>query len=117
MASVFGFDESTTDMEVLVNSAAGINGVYENSANMIMNRAREIATAKGLAVTGRGVSGIQKQLDGNGFKVGWITRPHLHLYFHEIGTYKDPSRPHLRPAVDELEEQIYNKIQDKIGGN
>lgn len=114
MAEVFGFDEAVADSAVLVNSAGGIEKVYGISAEKIKTRASGIAGYKGLQETGAGISGIKEEVDGNGFRVGWVTRPNLHLYFHEIGTYKDPPRPHLRPAVDELEEEIYQDVQNKL---
>lgn len=114
MVKSFGFDEAAKDVEVLVNNAGGMNAIYEESADLVMNRSRSIASAKGLQVTGAGVAGIQKETDENGFKIGWISRPNLHLYFHELGTYKDPPRPHIRPAVDETEGQIVEKIQNKL---
>lgn len=114
MSKTFGFDEAAQDLEVLVNNAGGIGDVYDESADMVMKRSKAIASGKGLQVTGAGVSGIQKEVDGNGFKIGWTSRPNFHLYFHEIGTYKDPPRPHIRPAVDETEGQIQDKIQNKL---
>lgn len=114
MASTFGFDEAAQDMEVLTNNAETVSTVYDKSATKIVNKSKAIASGKGLQVTGAGVAGIVKEVDGNGFKAGWGGRPNLHLYFHEIGTYKDPPRPHLRPAVDELEPEIQEDIQNKL---
>ena len=114
MAEVFGFDEAAMDAEMLAANANGIEEVYQESANLIVNRSKSIASSKGLEVTGAGVAGIVEDVDGNGFRVGWGGRPNLHLYFHEIGTYKDPPRPHLRPAVDELEPEIQEDIQNKL---
>ena len=114
MAEVFGFDEAAQDIETLVNNASTIESIYEESATLVQDRVKSIASSKGLQVTGAGVSGIEKEVDGNGFKIGWGPRPNLHLYFHEIGTYKDPARPHIRPAVDETEGPIQDKIQNKL---
>lgn len=114
MASAFGFDEAAQDMEVLTTNAETVNTVYDKSATKIVNRSKSIASGKGLQVTGAGVAGIVKEVDGNGFKAGWGGRPGLHLYFHEIGTYKDPPRPHLRPTVDELEPEIQEDIQNHL---
>lgn len=114
MAEVFGFDEAGMDIETLLNNAESISTVYEQSATKLQDRTKSIASSKGLQVTGAGVSGIEKEVDGNGFKIGWGPRPNFHLYFHEIGTYKDPPRPHIRPATDELKDEIYDDTQKHI---
>ena len=114
MAEAFGFDEAAQDIETLVNNASNIESIYEESATLVQDRVKSIASSKGLQVTGAGVSGIEKEVDGNGFKIGWGSRPNLHLYFHEVGTYKDPPRPHMRPGADETEPQVQEKIQTKL---
>ena len=114
MASTFGFDEAAQDMETLTTNAETVSTVYDQSAAKIVNKSKSIASGKGLQVTGAGVAGIVKEVDGNGFKAGWGGRPGLHLYFHEIGTYKDPAKPHMRPAFDENEQQFERLVQNKI---
>lgn len=114
MAEVFGFDEAAMDAETLEVNANSIEDVYQESAKLIVNRSKSIASSKGLQVTGALVGGITEEVDGNGFRVGWGGRPNLHGYFHEIGTYKDPPRPHIRPASDQSEDQIYTNVQKKL---
>lgn len=114
MAEIFGFDEAAQDVEMLEANANGIEEVYQESANLIVNRSKSIASSKGLEVTGAGVAGIVDDVDGNGFRIGWGGRPNLHLYFHEVGTYKDPPRPHIRPASDQSEDEVYEKVQNKL---
>ncbi|TLQ49280.1 hypothetical protein FEZ33_01200 [Ruoffia tabacinasalis] len=114
MSSTFGFEEAIQDTEKLLYGAETVHLVYEDSADKLQARTVEIASSKGLEVTGKGVAGIETIVDSNGFKLGWGPRPNLHLYFHEIGTYKDPPRTHVRPAVDELETEIQDDIQNKL---
>ncbi len=114
MAEVFGFDEAAMDTEMLAVNAEGIEEVYQESANLIVNRSKSIASSKGLQVTGALVGGITEEVDGNGFRVGWGGRPNLHGYFQEVGTYKDPPRPHIRPASDESEDEVFEKVQNKL---
>lgn len=114
MAEVFGFDEAAMDTEMLEVNALGIEEVYQESANLIVNRSKSIASSKGLQVTGALVAGITEEVDGNGFRVGWGGRPNLHGYFQEVGTYKDPPRPHIRPASDQSEDEIYENVQNKL---
>lgn len=114
MAEVFGFDEAAMDAEMLAVNAEIIEEVYQESANLIVNRSKSIASSKGLQVTGALVGGITEEVDGNGFRVGWGGRPNLHGYFHEVGTYKDPPRSHIRPASDQSEDEVYEKVQNKL---
>lgn len=114
MAEVFGFDESGQEMEeYAMRSDDGRNEMYA-VANDMQNLAKSNASGMGLQVTGAGVSGIQTSEQGDAVEVGWASRPNLHLYFHEIGTYKDPIRAHMRPAFETMEQEFYRRVQNKI---
>lgn len=114
MAEVFGFDESAQEMEDYVSKALeGQQEMYAVADDMA-NLAESNASGQGLQVTGAGVAGIQTSKQGDAVEVGWAGRPNLHLYFHEIGTYKDPMRPHIRPAFEALEQEFQRRVQSKI---
>lgn len=88
----------------------------DKGAETIVNKSKSIATSKGLNKTGAGVDGIIYEPEGSDRLIGWDKRPKYHLAFHETGTYKDPARPHIRPAADQTEEAVVRQIEhDTVG--
>lgn len=111
-------DESSIDSDIqdLIRKSERLPQAMDKGANTIVNKAKSIASSKGLNKTGAGVAGIMFERDANDRLIGWDKRPNFHLYFHEVGTYKDRPRPHIRPAAEQSEEQIIKQIeQDTIG--
>lgn len=142
MSSVFGFNEASSDMKNFLRKGQNIDRVVKKYADKTKDKAKKIAQARGLRVTGAGVEGIQVEEGSDEWKVGWVSRPNFHLYFHEIGfhaldnrykkqrikrigkgrkrsyrgvkaTYVAPT-PHLRPAWDSLEGRFYSEVQQKL---
>ena len=142
MSKVFGFDDFAHDTERMMRKGEQAGEVVREYADKMKERAVNIAIGKGLIRTGQGVSGIQTDGKGDRYDVGWITRPNMHLYFHELGfhaldnrkkkhtgrkklgsrnrgyrgtraTYISPT-PHMRPAFDQLKEQFYSDVQKKL---
>lgn len=110
-------DALDNDFSELENKAsdARIESSLDKGSEIIKNRGVGIAKAKQLYKTGKGVAGIGYQKTGPFARgIGWGPRPNLHLYFHEIGTYKDPPRPHLRPAADESSREVTQLLQNDI---
>ena len=84
----FGFDDISDDFEQFEHNADDIMPEVEQMAIKMRDRARSIATAKGLRNTGQGVEGIEveeRSEKPEGYDVGWGQRPGFHLFFHEIG--------------------------------
>lgn len=114
MSEVFGFDDFADDLDIFVEKSDGaVDGMHEMGDRM-RDDARRNASNQGLEVTGQGVAGIQVEKNQDDTTVGWSRRPGLHLYFHEIGTYKDNPKPHMRPAFDENEQDYVELVQNKI---
>lgn len=88
----------------------------DNGANKIVKKSKSIARSKGLHKTGAGVAGIVYERENDDRLIGWESRPNFHLYFHEIGTYKDYPRPHVRPAADQEENGIIEDISKTVVG-
>jgi len=109
--------EAERDVEEAVNRVESLPIAMDNGANKIINRAKSIARSKGLHKTGAGVDGIGFEKEKDDRLIGWATRPNLHLYFHEIGTYKDYPKPHVRPAADQEENQIIEDIRKTVVGD
>lgn len=105
------------DMEKFIRNAERLPGVLDQSAEKIVNQSKNLARMKGLSKTGAGLAGIIYEREGDDRLIGWAPRPNLHLFFHEIGTYKDYPRPHVRPAADQKENEIMKDIQKTIEGN
>lgn len=139
----FGFDDVADDFEKFERNTDDIKPEVKKVATKMRDRARQIATAKGLKITGQGVEGIELEEQPEGYEVGWSQRPGFHLYFHEIGFHALDNRhgkmrlkrnnkgsrariydfgqatyvaakPHIRPAFDELEPEYYDTIQKTL---
>lgn len=112
---VTGTDEAVEMFEDLAERATQISGVLDKAGEDVTQRSRSIATAKGLYKTGAGVRGINWSTSGYESRiVGWAGRPNLHLLFHEIGTYKDPPRPHIRPAAQQYESIFVKNVKNTL---
>lgn len=109
-------DPDVVDMfDNLVDNALSIPDALDEGAEIVTQEAVNIATSKGLRVTGKGVAGINWQRENEYLRsIGYDPRPHFHLYFHELGTYKHPARPHLRPAVDNTREPFYRLMEQTL---
>lgn len=114
MSEVFGFDEAAQDMEDFVVKADRGKKVMQESADRMRDSARRHFQSQTTTRTGQGASGIQSEHQGDASEVGWSARPGLHGYFHEIGTYKDYPKPHMRPAFDENEQEFLTRVQQAI---
>lgn len=111
-AQTFGdFNQLDNDIEKFSDALNGLPEVMDKGAELIRDRAKRTAVNKGLHTTGKGVDGIVYERDGDDRLIGWAKRPNFHLYFHEIGTYKDPARPHLRPAGEESENEVIELVR------
>lgn len=108
--------EAERDIDEAVNRTDLLPQAMDNGAIKIVNRSKAIATAKGLNKTGKGVAGITFERENDDRLIGWSPRPNLHLVFHEIGTYKDYPRPHVRPAADEKENEVLDDINRTVVG-
>lgn len=106
-----------TDIDKQIHSMERLPKSMDSAAEKIINSAKQIATAKGLNKTGAGISGIIYETENEDRLIGWASRPNLHLYFQEIGTYKDYPRPHVRPAADQKEHEIIEDIRKNVVGD
>lgn len=114
---VVGDEDFSNDMERVVRSVERLPQTLDVSAEKIINRSKNIARMKGLSKTGAGLEGIIYEREGDDRLIGWAPRPNLHLYFHEIGTYKDYPRPHVRPGADQMENEILDDIEKIVTGD
>lgn len=137
----FGFDEIEKDLNNILTRAEKLDNEMENLAEKIKNKSVINAKSKGLMKSGKGIKGIVKQKNEEGWAIGWAERPNLHLFFHETGwhtgkpkssktqqkngvrrtvrTYKKTAKfikatPHMRPAFDELAPKGIEKIKNLI---
>ena len=107
-----GAAEAAEMFESLAKNATQIPEVLDKAGEDISERSKSLASAKGLYKTGKGVAGINwDRATVYTRTVGWGSRPNLHLYFHEIGTYKDPPRPHIRPAALGYEHTLVDNVK------
>lgn len=114
---VIGDDNIGDDIDGVVRSVERLPETLDSSAEKIVDRSEVIARSKGLHKSGEGIKGIMYEREGDDRLIGWAPRPNLHLYFHEIGTYKDYPRTHIRPAADQTEEEILNDIEKVVTGD
>jgi len=114
---VIGDNSVDADIDKAVRAADLLPETMDSGADTIVNKAKSIAKAKGLHKTGAGVEGIVYERENDDRLIGWAPRPNFHLYFHEIGTYKDYPRPHVRPAADQTEEQVIRDIENDLLGD
>ena len=139
MSGVIGFDKAIAKLNEVVKNAGTVGNIVEKEAVKIKDEAVRIAISNGLKVTGDGIEGIVTQRLGTESLVGWDSRPHLHLYFHEVGfhagfgkyesresrgkrtrRYKKSSRkyvapkPHVRPASLKLKNEVIDNIKKHI---
>lgn len=110
-------DGAAKDIDDAILSLNRLPKSLDDGAEQIVNTAQRIATAKGLRKTGAGVEGIIYETENDDRLIGWAPRPNLHLYFQEIGTYKDYPRPHLRPAADQEENSVLEMIRKNVVGD
>lgn len=113
MSSIFGFDMFSKDIERYERNAEHIENKLHENADKMRDRAKDIATSKGLKVTGAGVEGIVSEHDESTSTIGWSSRPNFHLYFHEIGFHALDNR-HGKVRVQRTgkktgRQRIYNK--------
>lgn len=114
MSEVFGFDEAANDMEeYLVKADKAQEEMYDVGEDM-RDASRRNFQAQTTTRTGQGAEGIEVEKRGDAVDIGWSSRPGLHGWFHELGTYKDPPKPHMRPAFDEHEEDFVRRVQQVI---
>lgn len=114
MSDIFGFDEAAQDMDVFADKTdRGREAMYEVGDKMVKSAKRDFQ-AQTTTRTGQGASGIEMDKNTDAVEIGWSSRPRLHAYFHELGTYKDPPKPHMRPAFDEHEEEFIRRVQQVI---
>lgn len=111
---VFGFDEVAQDMDILDAKSSQAKVAMHDIGDKMTDRAKSNFKAVLTQRTGQGASGIQNEKTDDDVVIGWSARPGLHGYFHEIGTYKDPPKPHLRPAFDEMENDFVRQVQEAI---
>lgn len=114
---LIGDENVDKDINEAINRVGKLPQAMDNGANKIVNAAKGIARSKGLHKTGAGLEGIIFEKESNDRLIGWAPRPNLHLYFQEIGTYKDYPKPHLRPAADQSENEIIEDIRKTIVGD
>lgn len=114
---VTGDDLIDQDIEDAIAKIDKLPQTMDKGAEKLINRAKNIARLKGLHRTGAGLAGIIYERERNDRLIGWAPRPSLHLYFHEIGTYKDYPRPHVRPAADQTEKEIIEDIRKNVVGD
>lgn len=112
-----GDDSFAQDIEEVEKRVERLPKTLDSGAEIIVNRAESIARAKGLHRTGSGTEGIIYEKENDDRLIGWGPRPNLHLYFHEIGTFKDYPRPHVRPATDQTENQVLEMITRNVVGD
>jgi len=112
-------DENGSEQEIeeALRRVENMPRAMDNGAEKLIDRAKSIAKSKGLHKTGAGVAGIIYEPEKFDRLIGWAPRPNFHLYFHEIGTYKDYPRPHVRPAADQTEHEIVEDIRKMIIGD
>ena len=143
MSEVFGFDEFAMDIEKYARNVEKADREVENVADKMKNDARNNARAGGLVKSGKGITGIEKEKQGEDWVIGWQGRPFLHLYFHELGfhaldnrhgrqsirrsskgkrqrSYRGvratyvPATTHMRPAFESNEMFFYERVQQAI---
>lgn len=114
---LIGDDLVDQDINEAVRRAERLPQAMDGGAEKIVNRSINIARMKGLVATGAGISGIIFETEREDRLIGWASRPNFHLYFHEIGTYKDYPRPHVRPAADQMENEVLDDIERTIIGD
>lgn len=114
MSEVFGFDEASQDMEQFVAKTDNGTRAMNQVADKMRDTAKRHFQAKTTTRTGQGAGGIVSEHNGDESQIGWSGRPGLHGYFHEIGTYKDAPKPHMRPAFDQHEQEFVQKVQQAI---
>ena len=85
MSSIFGFDMFSKDLDRYEKNVEQIENKLHENADKMRDKAKSIATSKGLRVTGDGVEGIISEHDNTESTIGWASRPNFHLFFHEIG--------------------------------
>lgn len=101
----------------MLGNLSNASNTLDEAAELIRDNVRNIAKGKGLYVTGAGWEGIEKEGSGDEKRdIGWMSRPNLHLRFHEVGTYKDYPRPHMRPGAEQSREPVKRLMQDKLIG-
>lgn len=101
------------DMQKQVTKSNQLPSAMDEGARILQEAGKQIAVSKGLIRTGAGIAGIVVERDGDDRLIGWSGRPNFHLYFHEIGTYKDYPRPHLRPAADQKGNEAMQIVEDR----
>lgn len=111
---VFGFNEAAMDMDEYALKSVNAQKEMNEVARTMQQTAIKVASGKGLQVTGAGIAGIQVEEQGDAVEIGWSSRPNLHLYFHEVGTYKDPVRSHMRDAFEQHEQELLRRVQNAI---
>lgn len=110
-------DAATKDIDDAIANLNRLPQSMDAGAKKIVDKAKNIARAKGLHKTGAGVEGIIYERENDDRLIGWGPRPNLHLYFQEIGTFKDYPRPHLRPAADQTENEVLEMIRRNVVGD
>lgn len=110
-------DDASKDIDDAILSLNRLPKSMDAGAEKIVDAAKRLASLKGLNKTGAGLSGIIYETEQDDRLIGWSPRPNLHLYFHEIGTYKDYPKPHLRPAADQVENEIIEDIRRDVVGD
>lgn len=112
---VTGADEAAAMFEKYGERVSLIPEELDKAGQELTQRSRSMAQSKGLYRTGAGISGLNWDTSSHYSRVvGWSPRPRLHLLFHEIGTYKDPPRPHIRPAASEYQGIFANNMQNTL---
>lgn len=114
---IIGDDLIEKEMDEVIQRAERLPQALDAGAKKIVNRAQQIARLKGLHKTGAGDEGIIFEKENDDRLIGWAPRPNLHLYFHEIGTFKDYPKPHLRPAADQTENEVIEDIRRTVVGD
>lgn len=113
---VIGAESAIAQYDKYIERLKLIPQLLDKAAEDVQKGSRQVAESKGLRVTGAGVAGITWAQDKGAFSrgVGWAPRPNLHLLFHEIGTYKDPPRPHMRPFARSYQGTMSKNFQDTL---
>lgn len=104
----------TTELEQKMDDA--IHAATREGAALVASRARSRvkfltgALAVSIKVKKSRYNGHLVTADGSG------AGQHYHASFVELGTFKDPAQPFLRPSLDDSRMAIEQRYRDKLEG-
>lgn len=85
MARVFGFVESSNDMQKYARNTEKAVEAKQRIGDEMRDRAKQNFQAATTTRTGQGASGIISEHAREKSEIGWADRPGFHGYFHELG--------------------------------